>query len=86
MWRINRETLVKIWRTSGTFLMHVCVRGGQQFFLTLKGGGQHFFLTESGGVRHFFHIFVTFPNDETIFLLLGPLHNYIISLLRNLFL
>ena len=48
-------------------------RGGSTIFLTLKGGGQQFFLTESGGVRHFFHIFVIFPNDETIFLLLGPL-------------
>ena len=51
---------------------YLCVRGGQPFFLTLKGGVKHFFWLIQGGVKHFFHIFVIFHNDETIFLLLGP--------------
>ena len=44
-----------------TFLMHVCVRGGQPFFLTLKGGGQQFFLTETGGGQTFFSHFCDLP-------------------------
>ena len=55
---------------------YLCVRGGQPFFLTLKGGVKHFFWLIQGGVKHFFHIFVIFHNDETIFLLLGPLHDF----------
>ena len=50
----------------------MCAKGGSTIFLNPERGGQAFFLTDSGGVSHFFHIFVIFPNDETIFLLLGP--------------
>ena len=38
-----------------------------------KGGVKHFFQLIQGGGSHFFHIFEIFHNDETIFLLLGPL-------------
>ena len=54
-------------------IFNACVcKGGSTIFFNPQRGGQQFFLTETGGVRHFFHIFVTFPNVETIFLLLGP--------------
>ena len=41
-----------------------------------KGGSTIFFNPQRGGVKHFFHIFVIFHNDETIFLLLGPLQYF----------
>ena len=44
--------------------------------LFVRKGGSTIFLTLKGGVKHFFHIFVIFHNDETIFLLLGPLHDF----------
>ena len=52
----------------------MCAKGGSTiFFNPERGGSSIFFCWFRGGSVIFFHIFVIFPNDESIFLLLGPL-------------